>query len=367
MTQNLPSLNKAPIMIMAGGTGGHIFPALAVAECLREAGIPLLWLGTERGLEARIVPEHGLRLLTLSIGGLRGKGLITKLIAPFKLLHAIGQALIMMRKHQPAAVLGMGGFASGPGGLAAWLCRKPLVIHEQNAIAGMTNRYLSKLANVVFEAFPNTFPASTQARAVGNPVRAAIVEAESEAHEGLNLLIVGGSLGASKLNAVVPDVVAALQQTQPALAVWHQTGQHDEAQVQAAYAERKIEARAKAFIKEMADAYAWADLVICRAGALTISELAAAGKPAILVPYPHAVDDHQTRNAAYLVDSGAAILIADQEVNSERLVSEILPLMQDAQRLKSMGKKAHEKAMSGASQIVADTLKTFAEKAVCHG
>lgn len=357
MTRSIPR----PIMIMAGGTGGHIFPALAVAKRLRDQNIPLLWLGTEKGLESRIVPEAGFTLLTLSIGGLRGKGVITKCLAPFKLLHAVTQAIGLFVHHKPAAVLGMGGFASGPGGLAAWVLRKPLVIHEQNAIAGMTNRLLSKLATVVFEAFPNTFPRGTEAQAVGNPVREEIERVQATPHDGINILIVGGSLGAAKLNHVVPKTLAKLRMTtDQAIAIWHQTGQREHTQTQADYAEQNLNARVDAFIEEMSEAYAWADLVICRSGALTVSELAAAGKPSILVPYPHAVDDHQTANAQYLVGADAGSVIADHDLNETRLLAILEPWITSPERLRKIASNAKTQAMHGATERVADCLKELA-------
>ena len=348
-----------PIMIMAGGTGGHVFPALAVADYLRDDGVPMLWLGTAKGLEASVVPEAGYRLLTLSIGGIRGKDLRTLILAPFRILYALTQALRMLNKYKPAAVLGMGGFVSGPGGLAAWLLRIPLLIHEQNAIAGLTNRCLARIATRVFEAFPGTFPSQRQALHVGNPVRKAIADLNQERlqHETLHVLIIGGSLGAIKLNRVVPG---ALRRLVNSVEVWHQTGQRDVDATRQRYADLSLQARVDAFIEHMESAYRWADLVICRAGAITISELAAAGLPAILIPYPHAVDDHQTANAHYLVDAGAAALITDAELEEEQLAVLINDWMNTPGKIREMAGIAKKMAMTGATEKVAQVLMEVA-------
>ncbi len=350
---------KRPIMIMAGGTGGHVFPALAVADYLNAREIPLLWLGTEKGLEARVVPEAGYRLLNLSIAGIRGKGFLTILLAPFKILFAVTQAIKMMITHRPAAVLGMGGFASGPGGIAAWLMRTPVIIHEQNAIAGMTNRWLSKIATRVFEAFPGTFPEKRSAEYVGNPVRDSIVNLTKQIkpNSEKRILIVGGSLGAMSLNRVVPGSLSQLSE-QPQ--IWHQTGQHDLEQTQTRYKELGIDARVEPFLNDIDQAYAWADLVICRAGALTISELAAVGLPAVLVPYPYAVDDHQTANAHYLADAGAAIIINDSDLTGEKLAPIIEDWISSPELISEMSAKAKNMAMTGATEQVAESIMEVA-------
>ena len=350
---------KRPIMIMAGGTGGHVFPALAVADYLHAREIPLLWLGTEKGLEAKVVPEAGYRLLTLSIAGIRGKGLITILIAPFKILIAVVQAMKIMITHRPAAVLGMGGFASGPGGIAAWLMRIPLFIHEQNAIAGMTNRWLSKIATQVFEAFPGTFPGKRSAQHVGNPVRRSIVNLFRQVKPSAEkrVLVVGGSLGAMTLNLVVPAAISLLDEKPQ---IWHQTGKRGFEQTKNQYKHMGIKSRVEPFLDEIDQAYAWADFVICRAGALTVSELAVAGLPAILIPYPYAVDDHQTANAQYLADSGAAIIIQDCDLTEEKLAPIIKDWISTPKLISEMSVKAKRMAMTDATEKVAESISGVA-------
>lgn len=319
------SQDNRPILIMAGGTGGHIYPALAVANCLRERGISLLWLGTKTGLEAKIVPEHGYQLLTIDIGGLRGKGIVRWLTAPLSIIMAVLQSIFVLIKQKPAAVLGMGGFASGPGGIAAWLMHIPLCIHEQNAIAGMTNKILAPLARVVMQAFPNTFTPSRNAKVTGNPVREEIIKLatpeqryQSRADDSLRILVVGGSLGAKALNEVVPDALALFGDDMN-FQLKHQTGDRHLDSTKALYQSANIAVEPQAYIEDMAAAYAWADLVLCRAGAMTVTEIAAAGVAAIFVPFPYAVDDHQTVNALYLSGEGAAILLQETELNGQSL------------------------------------------------
>lgn len=329
--RNDPStMKRKPIMVMAGGTGGHIYPALAVADRLREQGVPLLWLGSRRGMENRIVPPTGIALLTIAVSGLRGRGPWSMLAAPFKLLYALLQALSIIARTRPAAVLGMGGFASGPGGLAAWLLRIPLLVHEQNAIAGYTNRMLAPLATRLMEAFPNAF----QRRNVihtGNPVRAdiAAVAAPPRHHDddALHVLVLGGSQGARALNQNVPAALGQIVDKQIgfAISVWHQSGVDKLEATRESYRGAALPAtitvRVDAYIEQMAEAYRWADLVICRAGALTIAELSAAGVASVLVPFPYAVDDHQSANARYLASAGAALLLPESELNPSRLAA----------------------------------------------
>ena len=343
------------VLIMAGGTGGHVFPALALARLLRAASHEVVWLGTQRGLEARVVPAENIAIEWLSMSGLRGKGLVTLLAAPFKLLWSIWQALGVMRRRRPALVVGFGGFVTGPGGVAAWLTRRPLMIHEQNAIAGYSNRLLAHLTRNVLAAFPKAFPAGVEARVVGNPVRADIVMQPPPAdrfarREGaLRLLVVGGSLGASRLNSVVPF---AIEQSGLQLHVRHQAGERGIDAARAAYEEAGVTAEVAPFINDMAAAYADADLVICRAGALTISELAAVGVAAILVPFPAAVDDHQTVNAQYLVREGAAVLIADRDLSPARLAAELKVLCQRG-KLLAMAERARLVAKPRAAEELA--------------
>jgi UDP-N-acetylglucosamine--N-acetylmuramyl-(pentapeptide) pyrophosphoryl-undecaprenol N-acetylglucosamine transferase len=347
------------IAIMAGGTGGHVFPALAVAEALRMRGADVVWIGTRAGIEARLVPEHGFAIEWLSVAGLRGKGLRTLIMAPLRLAGALGEAAGILSRRNPAAVLGMGGFVSGPGGLMARLQRRPLVIQEQNSVPGLTNQWLARIADRVFQAFPNSFPAARRAITTGNPVRTEIAALPSPAERFANrraparLLVVGGSLGALALNETVAKAIALLPEPlRPQ--VRHQAGERTLEVAQAAYRAAGIEAEVTAFIADMADAYAWADLVICRSGALTVSELAAVGLPAIFIPYPHAVDDHQVGNARWLSDAGAAEVLLQREMTAERLEALLEPLLADPQRRLHMAEAARAKAMPDAAGQIAD-------------
>ncbi|HMA12737.1 MAG TPA: undecaprenyldiphospho-muramoylpentapeptide beta-N-acetylglucosaminyltransferase [Steroidobacteraceae bacterium] len=339
-------MSAGPVMIMAGGTGGHVFPALALARVLRSHSREVIWLGTRRGLEARVVPAEGIAIEWLSVSGMRGKSLAALLNAPFMLARSLWEALRIMRRHRPAVVVGLGGFVAGPGGLAAWLCRRPLLIHEQNAIAGFTNRCLSHLAREVLTAFPAAFAANRKARLIGNPVRADIASlpapaARFEGRSGaVRLLVVGGSLGAMRLNQAVPQALARLAASGLRLEVRHQSGEKHIDAARAAYAAAGVQGEVSAFIADMAGALGWADLVICRAGALTIAELAAAGVGAILVPYPHAVDDHQTHNAQFLVEAGAARCVADATLTGETLAALLQPLLGDRAKLLDMARAA---------------------------
>ncbi len=357
-----------PVLIMAGGTGGHVFPALALARLLRARSYDVIWLGTRRGLEARIVPANGIPIEWISVGGLRGKSITTLLTAPFRLTLALWQALRVMWRYRPQVVVGLGGFVTGPGGIAAWLTRVPLVIHEQNAIAGFTNRRLAPLAREVLEAFPNSFDAGTRARPIGNPVRPEIFAVpppiERFAHRGgaIRILVIGGSLGAMKLNAVVPFALARLAGSIQ-FDVRHQAGEKWVESARKAYADAKVRADVRPFIEDMAEVYAWADLVICRAGALTISELAAAGVGAILVLFPAAVDDHQTHNARYLVSEGAAVLIPDRELTAERLADELQKLCAGRGKLLAMADRARLLARPRAADELAEASLRYARSA----
>lgn len=318
-----------PVLIMAGGTGGHVFPALAVAEKLKEKNIPVVWLGTKKGIESTLVVNAGIKIRWLSVAGLRGKSKLSLLLAPIKLVRACLQAMWVLITERPLVVLGMGGFVSGPGGLMSVLFRKPLLIHEQNAIPGLTNRLLAKMANTVIESFPNSFDISKPVQLVGNPVRNNIVNIEQPdkrlqgRDESLNLLVVGGSLGAAVLNQTVPEMLSLIG-TKKALNVWHQTGKKNLEDTLNYYKEHQVDAKIEAFIDDMAEAYQWADVVICRAGAMTVSELAMAGVASVLVPYPYAVDDHQTANARFLADKEAAVLLPQEQMSAERLKTIIL-------------------------------------------
>ncbi len=353
-----------PVMIMAGGTGGHILPALAVARLLRERGIPVLWLGSRGGMEARMAPESGFELAEVEIGGVRGKGWGTRLAAPWRLLKAVLQAMTIMRAHRPRLVLGFGGFVAGPGGLAARALGIPLVIHEQNAIAGLTNRVLARLANRVLAGYPGAF--AQGAEVIGNPVRPDIAalpppDERMAGRQGpLRLLVVGGSLGARALNETVPQALALLAPSERP-EVWHQAGGKMVDEAYAAYGRAGVAARVEPFIADMAAAYAWADLVLCRAGALTVAELAAAGVGSILVPFPHAVDDHQTHNAAVLADAGAAELIQQYELTAGRLAERLRALGKDRARLVEMARRARAQARPDAAERVLDLCAPWLE------
>ena len=351
-------MNVGTIMIMAGGTGGHVFPALAVAEQLRQRNVPVVWLGTRQGLEATLAPQAGIPMAWISVAGIRGTGLKRLLLAPFMLAKALLQASAILLRLRPVLVLGMGGFASGPGGLVARCLGIPLIVHEQNAVAGMTNRWLSRFANRVLQAFPDSFPPQRHALAVGNPVRSEIAalappQLRFEHRRGRpRLLVLGGSQGALALNQLVPQALALLQpEHRPQTR--HQAGGrlHDAALT--AYRKAAIEASVEPFIENMAAAYGWADLVLCRAGALTVAELAAAGVGSLLVPFPYAVDDHQTVNARFLERAGAALVLPQATLTVERLAEQLRVLLTDRARLLAMAEAARRLARTDAAEQVA--------------
>ncbi|MGS2723636.1 undecaprenyldiphospho-muramoylpentapeptide beta-N-acetylglucosaminyltransferase [Porticoccus sp. GXU_MW_L64] len=344
------------IMVMAGGTGGHVFPALAVASELRDRGVAIEWFGTRRGIEAQLVPANDFPLHFIDVAGVRGKGVTTLLKAPFLLLKAVSQARALLLQQRPNAVLGMGGFASGPGGLAARLLGIPVVIHEQNAVAGTTNRWLAKLARRVMEAFPGSLPKGDHC---GNPVRREIIDLPEPGQrlqrngDTPNLLVLGGSLGAQAINEVLPQAIARLPRKEWPN-IWHQTGRDKAVVTAEAYREVGVEAHVVPFIDDMAEAYGWADLVLCRAGALTVSELAAAGVGSILIPFPHAIDDHQTKNGQWLVDNNAARQIQQAQLSPEKLAVELQQLLGERQQLITMAENARALARPGAICAVAD-------------
>ena len=348
-------LNR-PILIVAGGTGGHIYPALAVAECLAESNIQAVWLGSEQGLETRIVPDAGIQLFKIAVTGLRGRSAWRWLISPFALSFAIVQAILVVLRTRPTLVLGMGGFASGPGGLAAWICRRPLVIHEQNSIPGLTNKLLSRLATKVLQGFPGAFPSARNAITVGNPVRRSIVSLQPPDDDDFtsgrfNILVIGGSRGADALNVGVP---AALSQTKVIDAqVHHQVGIGKVAETRERYFGAQAIVEVSEFIESIDQAYRWASIVICRAGALTISEISAVGVASILVPFPYAADDHQTANAAYLVDAEAALLVAEGVDFETRLAAAMQSLFDDRAYIARLAARARQLAMPNAATIVA--------------
>jgi UDP-N-acetylglucosamine--N-acetylmuramyl-(pentapeptide) pyrophosphoryl-undecaprenol N-acetylglucosamine transferase len=351
----------ACVAVMAGGTGGHVFPALAVAERLRADGVEVFWIGTRRGMEARLVPQRGFAMEWIGIEGLRGKGLAALALAPFRLASALWQAGRILRRRRPAAVLGMGGFASGPGGLMARALGLPLVIHEQNRVPGLTNQWLARIAARVFEAFPGSFSPGLGAIACGNPVRAEIaalpppedrLAARLQGPGPRRLLVLGGSLGAQALNQALPPALAKIPaERRPQ--VRHQAGERTLGEAERGYARAGVAAEVTPFIADMAEAYAWADLVVCRAGALTVSELAAVGLPAILVPYPHAVDDHQTGNARFLSEADAARLVPQADLTPDTLAAQLTALLGDPALLLAMAKAARAKARPDAAARVA--------------
>lgn len=359
-------MTERPVLIMAGGTGGHVFPALTVARLLRQRGVPVVWLGTAAGLESRVVPAAGFDLRAIPIQGLRGKGRVALMFAPWRLLRALGRALAIIAALRPRAVLGMGGFVAGPGGVASWLLRRPLVIHEQNAVAGLTNRYLSRLARQVLAAFPGAFDERRRAHVVGNPVRAEICtlappQVRMAGRQGpARVLVLGGSQGAAALNRVVPAALARL----PADIPWqsrHQCGSRHLQSTLDAYEGAGGSVEVVAFIEDMAEAYGWADLVICRAGAMTVSELAAAGVAALLVPYPHAVDDHQARNAEFLTRAGGAVMWREEELDADRLCQSLAGLLSDRRGLIDRACRARAQARPEAAEEVVRCLLSMTE------
>lgn len=346
------------LLIMAGGTGGHVYPALAVAEHLRARQVNVVWLGTRAGLEARVVPARGIEMEWVAIRGLRGHGLGRWLIMPAMLLRAMVQTARIIRRRRPDALLGMGGFVAGPGALVGRLLGRPLVIHEQNAVAGTTNRWLARLASRVLTGFPNPAGLPGASEYVGNPVRDDIgaVPAPAERLAGrdgpLRLLVVGGSQGARVLNETLPAALARFAAAERPL-IRHQSGRDRATAVAADYRQHGVDATVEEFIDDMAAAYAWSDLVVCRAGAMTIAELAAAGAAAILVPFPQAVDDHQTVNARFLADRDAALLVPQSDCTPQRLYALLAEFAADRPRLKAMAERAHGLARPDASERVA--------------
>jgi UDP-N-acetylglucosamine--N-acetylmuramyl-(pentapeptide) pyrophosphoryl-undecaprenol N-acetylglucosamine transferase len=349
------------LMVMAGGTGGHVMPAMAVADALKAQGWRIVWLATEGGMENRLIADKGYDVAMIRMSGVRGKGLMRWLGLPFKLLRACLQSRKALLRHQPAVVLGMGGFAAFPGGLMARLQKRPLVIHEQNSIAGLTNRTLARFATRVLAAFPTAF--GEKAELLGNPVRtdiAAIPQPEQRyfGRTGpLRLLVVGGSLGAAALNDIVPQALALMPESNRPRVI-HQAGAKHIEQLKENYRQAGVEAECRAFIEDMAEMYAWCDLVICRAGALTIAEVSAAGVASVLVPFPHAVDDHQTHNARYLTENGAAVLVPQGKLTPEYLSGMLAGFGRAA--LQEMAEKARALGKPGATLSVANVCREVA-------
>jgi len=339
------------LMVVAGGTGGHIFPGIAVAEHMQQQGWTVSWLGTADRMEAQLVPKHGFEIDFVEVQGVRGNGITRLLKAPFMVLKAILAAKKIIKQRKPAVILAMGGYVTGPVGIAAKLSGVPLVIHEQNAVAGFSNKLLAKVANQVLAAFPNAF--ANKAEVVGNPVRTSVSSiAKKPQTEQLNVLVVGGSLGAQVLNERLPEVFSTLAKDF-SLRVRHQSGRNNQDKLKSAYVGREFDAQVDEFIHDMDAAYAWADLVICRAGALTVSEVAAAGKAALFVPLPHAVDDHQTANARYLVDQQGGLLMPQHDFTTERLVELLTPYFEQPSLLSEIADKAKQLAKFDATERVA--------------
>jgi UDP-N-acetylglucosamine--N-acetylmuramyl-(pentapeptide) pyrophosphoryl-undecaprenol N-acetylglucosamine transferase len=346
-------MSNRTILIMAGGTGGHIYPGLAVADTLRAQGWQVVWLGAPDSMEAELVPKHGYPVAWVNFSGVRGKGLLRLLTLPFTLLRALGQSAVAIFRHRPDVVLGMGGYITMPGGLMAAILRRPLVIHEQNSIAGLSNKMLAKIATRVLSGFPDVLNKTTWC---GNPVRAdiaAVAEPQTRfAGRGgkLNVLVVGGSLGAQALNEALPKALALMsEQDRPN--VLHQTGKKHFETVQKLYAQAGVNVDVRPFLDDMANQYGRADVVICRAGALTVAELAAAGVASVLIPFPFAVDDHQTHNARFLSDKNAAVLLPQKELSAEKLAQLLRELTRE--KLLVMAQAARSLAKPDATQAVA--------------
>lgn len=387
--QEVAQLEGKSVVVAAGGTGGHVFPALATAEALQALGAQIDWVGTEQGIEAKVVPNAGIELHCLAVKGVRGKGLVKLLAAPWMVLGAVLSAIKLLRRLKPIGVVGMGGYVTGPVGVAAWLLGIPLLIHEQNAVAGLTNKWLSKVSRKVLTAFPGAFDVSETASKyalVGNPIRESIAMLDAPesrlANRGktVRLLVLGGSLGALAINQVLPQALAQLlgaengetQIDNVVLQVWHQTGHNHHAQTVDAYEalqeSLKLQAcsngedpqsggetlysKVEPFIDDMAQAYAWADLIICRAGALTVSEIAAVGVASIFIPFPHAVDDHQTRNAEALVAAEAARILPQSELDGKSLAQLLAPIITDRTLLQSMAYNGRKLAKPNATNTV---------------
>lgn len=351
------------ILIMAGGTGGHVFPGLAIAQYFREQGIAVDWLGTQKGLEAQLVPKANIPIHYITIGGLRGKGIKDILLLPWRLSCAVLQSMRVIRQLQPDVIIGLGGFVSGPGGLASWLLGKKLVIHEQNAKPGFTNRWLARIATKVLEGFPDTFKSRHNVMTIGNPIRKDIAALKAplvKPDRAMHLLVIGGSLGAKAINDILPRVLSQLPENMRPL-VKHQTGEKNFSDTIQAYQALSVSAEVVPFIHDMAAAYKWADVVLCRAGALTIAELCAAGLGAILIPFPYAVDDHQTANAEVMVKHQAALLVQQSALTEELLLDMLKSLSVANDKRHAMAKAAYQLRTVDATEKVL----TICEE-ICH-
>ena len=344
-------MSAKTFLVMAGGTGGHVYPALGFAELAREQGHSVSWLGTANGIEARIVPARNIELNLIDIQGVRGKGFKALLAAPFKIFNALVQARRVLKRINPDLVIGFGGYSAGPGGLAAKISGVPLVIHEQNAVAGTTNRLLGKIANKCLSAFEGALPKS---ETVGNPVRAEILAVEpkqAEASSDVRVLVVGGSLGARFLNQTVPQAIASLAVSERPI-IRHQAGPKLLQEAIESYRESGVEADISAYIEDMAAAYQWADLVVCRAGAMTVSELSIVGVASMLVPFPFAIDDHQTANAQWLVDADASLIYQQSENSIDEFTRRLVSLVRDKKRLAQMARNARACGLRDSAQRI---------------
>lgn len=343
------------VLVTAGGTGGHVFPALAAAKLFQQKGIDVKWVGTHQGIESKIVPANNIDIEYINVAGVRGQGLVRLLWAPLRISKAILDVMAISRSFKPDLVLGMGGFVTGPTGAAVWLSGRSVFVHEQNAVAGFTNKLLARIAKRVFQAFPGAFPAGSKVETTGNPVRKEIIEMPLPgerygSREGdIRILILGGSQGAVALNETVPQALALLKE-KLAFSVRHQAGEKNLATAASCYEAAGVDVQVDAFIDDMAEAYEWADLVVCRSGALTVSELAAAGVASLLVPYPFAVDDHQTKNAEYLSGAGAAVLVQQNQLTPDKLAHIIMSELSSRQVLATMAEKARNLAMVNATE-----------------
>lgn len=356
------------LLVMAGGTGGHVFPGLAVADYLVKKGWQIQWLGTANRMEAQLVPKHGYKIDFIDVAGVRGNGILRLLKAPFQIIKSFFQARRVIKNFAPNVVLGMGGFASGPGGIAAWSLGTPLVLHEQNAVPGLTNKILAKFAQQVLTGFNQTFPmqrkqAQDKYLWVGNPVREdfKMIEAKPQTDSPIRLLVVGGSLGAQVLNQEVPKALVQFENFE----VRHQCGAGHMAKVEQDYNEQigdKAQWQVEEFITDVSDAFSWADIIICRAGALTVAEISAAGRASIFVPLPHAVDDHQTKNAQALANVGAALLCPQQNLLNGELVPLLHTLFASPNKVVEMGNLARTLAKHDATEKVATYCNHFAEQ-----
>ena len=357
--ENSKKTNKT-VIVMAGGTGGHVFPGLAVAKQLQAQGWAVSWLGTKDRMEAQLVPEYGYEIDFIDIAGVRGNGLKRLLTAPFQIIKSILQARKVLKRRHVDLVIGMGGFASGPGGIAAWILGVPVVLHEQNAAAGLTNRMLARFSKKILMGFAGAF-SDEKAILVGNPVRSSLValptKVISEKPSPLNVLIVGGSLGAKVLNDLLPTVFTSLEQSD--FSVIHQSGKGHFDALKNAYSKANVKADVREFITDMDGVYDWADIVICRAGALTVAEVGVVGLPAIFVPLPHAVDDHQTKNAQALVKNEAAILVPQKSLSRDVLIEHLQTFNAERVLLQKMSNKCKKSAITDATERVVAVCNTF--------